>query len=40
MLNPVFSTNHMRHMLPVFYDVVFRVRVRFAEAVSYETHAP
>jgi len=26
MLNPVFSVNHMRHMLPMFYDVVYKVR--------------
>ena len=26
LLNPVFSTQHMRHMLPIFYEVVERVR--------------
>ena len=25
MVNPVFSTNHMRHMTPIFYGVVHRV---------------
>ena len=28
MLNPVFSVNHMRHMLPLFYEVTDRVRLR------------
>jgi len=26
LLNPVFSINHMRHMLPIFYDVVSKLR--------------
>ena len=26
LLNPVFSINHMRHMLPIFYEVTDRVR--------------
>lgn len=25
LLNPVFSVNHMRHMIPIFYDVTYRV---------------
>ena len=25
LLNPVFSVNHMRHMIPLFYDVTYRV---------------
>ena len=26
MLNPIFSINHMRHMMPMFYDVGHKVR--------------
>lgn len=26
MLNPVFSISHMRHMTPIFYTVVHKVR--------------
>lgn len=26
MLNPVFSVNHMRHMLPIFYHVIYKLR--------------
>lgn len=26
MLNPIFSINHMRHMIPMFYDVGHKVR--------------
>nr|F1SYI1.1 RecName: Full=Cytochrome P450 monooxygenase 219; Flags: Precursor [Postia placenta Mad-698-R]BAK09525.1 cytochrome P450 [Postia placenta] len=26
LLNPVFSVNHMRHMLPMFYNVIFKLR--------------
>lgn len=26
MLNPVFSVNHMRHMLPIFYNVILKLR--------------
>ncbi|KAF9812459.1 hypothetical protein IEO21_06177 [Rhodonia placenta] len=25
-LNPVFSVSHMRHMLPIFYNVIFKLR--------------
>ena len=25
LLNPVFSVNHMRHMIPLFYNVTYRV---------------
>ncbi len=27
MLNPIFSINHMRHMMPMFYDVGHKVRI-------------
>lgn len=26
MLNPIFSIAHMRHMMPIFYDVGHKVR--------------
>ena len=26
LLNPVFSINHMRHMMPTFYNVTYKVR--------------
>jgi cytochrome P450 len=25
MLNPVFSTNHLRDMLPIFYEISYKV---------------
>ncbi|KAH9940844.1 cytochrome P450 [Epithele typhae] len=31
LLNPVFSTNHMRHMLPIFYRITERLRDTLAE---------
>ncbi|KAH9930181.1 cytochrome P450 [Amylocystis lapponica] len=34
MLNPVFSMNHMRHMLPIFYRVVGQLRQAIAARVS------
>lgn len=34
MLNPVFSTNHMRHMFPIFQKVTHRVRVLRTRRVS------
>lgn len=38
MLNPVFSVNHMRHMLPIFYSVVLKLReVMLARVKSGET---
>lgn len=33
MLNPVFSIMHMRHMLPVFYGVVHRVRDQLERSI-------
>ncbi|KAH9930173.1 cytochrome P450 [Amylocystis lapponica] len=34
MLNPVFSMNHMRHMLPIFYRIVDQLRQAIATQVS------
>ncbi|KAI9065218.1 cytochrome P450 [Trametes sanguinea] len=33
MLNPVFSINHMRHMIPMFYDVGHKLRAAIEERV-------
>jgi len=34
MLNPVFSVNHMRHMLPTFYNIVHKLRDAIAARVT------
>lgn len=34
MLNPVFSTAHMREMVPTFYNVVYRLRASIAQKVT------
>ncbi|KZT65623.1 cytochrome P450 [Daedalea quercina L-15889] len=34
LLNPVFSANHMRHMLPLFYTVIHKLRSAIASRVS------
>ncbi|RPD58218.1 cytochrome P450 [Lentinus tigrinus ALCF2SS1-7] len=34
MLNPVFSINHMRHMLPIFYEITDRLREAIHRHVS------
>ncbi|KAJ2919029.1 hypothetical protein MD484_g1463, partial [Candolleomyces efflorescens] len=34
MLNPVFSTAHMREMIPIFYDVVEKLQDTFSKKVS------
>ncbi|PCH40533.1 cytochrome P450 [Wolfiporia cocos MD-104 SS10] len=36
MLNPVFSVNHMRNMLPIFYDVIHRLREAMAVQIGNE----
>ncbi|KAH9852301.1 cytochrome P450 [Lenzites betulinus] len=33
MLNPIFSINHMRHMMPMFYDVGHKLRAAIEERV-------
>ncbi|KAI0754390.1 cytochrome P450 [Daedaleopsis nitida] len=33
MLNPIFSINHMRHMIPMFYDVGHKLRAAIDERV-------
>ncbi|KAI0327588.1 cytochrome P450 [Cubamyces sp. BRFM 1775] len=33
MLNPIFSINHMRHMIPMFYDVGHKLRAAIEERV-------
>ncbi|KAI0631279.1 cytochrome P450 [Trametes polyzona] len=33
MLNPIFSINHMRHMMPIFYDVGHKLRAAVEERV-------
>ncbi|KIP09650.1 hypothetical protein PHLGIDRAFT_116131 [Phlebiopsis gigantea 11061_1 CR5-6] len=34
LVNPVFSSNHMRHMTPIFYDVVYRLRAAVLSEVE------
>lgn len=34
MLNPVFSMAHMRHLLPIFYPVVYKLREAIASRVA------
>ncbi|KAH9936146.1 cytochrome P450 [Fomitopsis serialis] len=34
LLNPVFSVSHMRHMLPLFYNVVYKLRAAIESRVS------
>ncbi|KAF8955775.1 cytochrome P450 [Flammula alnicola] len=34
MLNPVFSIAHMREMIPIFYDVIYKLRDVFANKVK------
>ncbi|KAH9841449.1 cytochrome P450 [Rhodofomes roseus] len=34
LLNPVFSVNHMRHMLPLFYNVVYKLRTAIESRVG------
>ncbi|KAI0955818.1 hypothetical protein AcV7_006382 [Taiwanofungus camphoratus] len=34
MLNPVFNVNHMRHMLPIFYDIIHQLRAAIASQVK------
>nr|BAK09536.1 cytochrome P450 [Postia placenta] len=34
MLNPVFSANHMRHMLPIFYRVAYKLRTAIASKLQ------
>ncbi|KZT73355.1 cytochrome P450 [Daedalea quercina L-15889] len=36
LLNPVFSVNHMRHMLPLFYSVVHKLRSAIASRIGEE----
>ena len=38
LLNPVFSINHMRHMTPIFYHVVHRVRLLYMTVKSTLKH--
>jgi len=34
MLNPVFSTNHLRDMLPIFYEISYKLRNAIASRVK------
>ncbi|KZT73889.1 cytochrome P450 [Daedalea quercina L-15889] len=36
LLNPVFSVNHMRHMLPLFYNITHKLRSAIASRVGDE----
>ncbi|PCH34456.1 cytochrome P450, partial [Wolfiporia cocos MD-104 SS10] len=33
-LNPVFSVNHMRHLLPLFYNIIYKLRDGIAAEIS------
>lgn len=39
MLNPVFSVNHMRDMLPLFYDLGHKVRLPVGHGSSELTYS-